>query len=78
MNVRHNVIFHHLKGVTLLDPALSLLKVGMASIFDPLRVCPKLDVVPLDFAVPVFDSEFVQIVLDPSLPLGMAELMREN
>ena len=77
MNVRHDVVFHHLKGVILLDPALSLLNVGMASIFDPLRICPKLDVIPLDFAVPVFDNEFVQIFLNASLPLGMAELMRE-
>ena len=78
MGVLHDVVvLHQLEGVTLLDPALSLLKVGMVSLFDPLRVCPKLDVAPLDFAVPVFDGELVQKVLDASLPLGLAELLRE-
>jgi hypothetical protein len=71
------VVLHQLKGVTLLDSALSLLKVDMVSLFDPLRVCPKLDVAPLDFAVPVFDGELVQKVLGASLPLGLAELLRE-
>ena len=71
------VVLHQLEGVNLLDPALSLLKVGMVSLFDPLRVSPKLNVAPLDFAVPVFDGELVQKVLDASLPLGLAELLRE-
>lgn len=75
--LRDVVVLHQLEGVTLLDPALSLLKVGMVSLFDPLWVCPKLDVVLLDFAVPVFDGELVQKVLDASLPLGLAELLRE-
>jgi len=59
LGVLHDVVLHQLEGVTLLDPAFSLLKVGMVSLFDPLRVCPKLDVVPLDFAVPVFDGELI-------------------
>ena len=78
MGVLHDVVvLHQLEGVNLLDPALSLLKVGMVSLFDPLRVSPKLNVAPLDFAVPVFDGELVQKVLGASLPLGLAELLRE-
>jgi hypothetical protein len=79
LGVLHDVVvLHHLEGVTLLDPALSLLKVGLVSLFDPLMVCPKLNVAPLDFAVPFFDGELVQKVLDAFLLLGLAELLREH
>ena len=78
MGVLHDVVvLHQLKGVTLLDSALSLLKVDMVSLFNPLRVCPKLNAAPLDFAVPIFDGELAQKVLGASLPLGLAELLRE-
>lgn len=71
------MILHNLKSAALLDPTFLLLKEGMVSLFDPLRVCPKLDVVPLDFAVPVLDGEPAQKVLGASLLLGIAELLRE-
>ena len=71
------MILHNLKSAALLDPTFLLLKECMVSLFDPLGVCPKLDVVPLDFAVPVFDGEPAQKVLGASLLLGIAELLRE-
>ena len=71
------MILHNLKSAALLDPTFLLLKEGMVSLFDPLGICPKLDVVPLDFAVPVFYGEPTQKVLAASLLLGIAELLRE-